>query len=88
MKTLLSMVTVLAALGFSATAFADEGGATYTTATQSDGYSVDFLDDPLDAKGADANAALIKVRPRGVHTTLIRPRVSFRTALLQSVEAL
>lgn len=79
---LLAALTVLTTSGLAA---ADEG---YTTTTQSDGYSVAFVDDLLDAQGTDGSAALIKVRPQAARVTLIRPRTSFVPELLLSVDTI
>jgi hypothetical protein len=51
-----------------------------------DGYGYEFEDDPLNAGGFGPNDATIKVRPRAARTTLIRPRTSFVTEMLKSVE--
>lgn len=53
-----------------------------------DGYGYEFEDDPLNAGGFGPNDATIKVRPRAARTTLIRPRTSFVTEMLKSVENL
>src|SRR5688500_18891374 len=59
---------------------ADAGGG------DQDGYGYEFEDDPLNAGGFGPNDATIKVRPRAARTTLIRPRTSFVTEMLKSVE--
>jgi hypothetical protein len=51
-----------------------------------EGYGYEFEDDPLNAGGFGPNDATIKVRPRAARTTLIRPRTSFVTEMLKSVE--
>jgi hypothetical protein len=51
-----------------------------------EGYGYEFQDDPLNAGGFGPNDATIKVRPRAARTTLIRPRTSFVTEMLKSVE--
>jgi hypothetical protein len=53
-----------------------------------DGYGYEFSDDPLNAGGFGPNDATIRVRPGPVRTTLIRPRTSFVTEMLKSVENL
>lgn len=53
---------------------------------EGDGYGYEFEDDPLNAGGFGPNDATIKVRPRAARTTLIRPRTSFVTEMLKSVE--
>lgn len=67
-----------AAAGAGADAKPAEGGG--------DGYGYEFEDDPLNAGGFGPNDATIKVRPRAARTTLIRPRTSFVTEMLKSVE--
>lgn len=51
-----------------------------------EGYGYEFEDDPLNAGGFGPNDATIKVRPKAARTTLIRPRTSFVTEMLKSVE--
>jgi hypothetical protein len=77
-------ITVLMA----APAFAQEAGAAAGAAAGGDGegYGYEFEDDPLNAGGFGPNDATIKVRPRAARTTLIRPRTSFVTEMLKSVE--
>jgi hypothetical protein len=53
-----------------------------------EGYGYEFSDDPLNAGGFGPNDATIRVRPGPVRTTLIRPRTSFVTEMLKSVENL
>jgi hypothetical protein len=53
-----------------------------------EGYGYEFSDDPLAAGGFGPNDATIRVRPGPVRTTLIRPRTSFVTEMLKSVENL
>lgn len=76
------LVMLLAAPAFAQdakeAAGADKGGG--------DGYGYEFEDDPLNAGGFGPNDATIKVRPRAARTTLIRPRTSFVTEMLKSVE--
>ena len=67
-----------AAGGDAAAAGGDKGGG--------EGYGYEFEDDPLNAGGFGPNDATIKVRPRAARTTLIRPRTSFVTEMLKSVE--
>ena len=52
------------------------------------GYGYTFDDDPLAAGGFGPGDATIRVRPKGVRTTLIRPRTSFVVEMLKSVENL
>lgn len=54
----------------------------------SEGYGYTFDDDPLAAGGFGPGDATIRVRPGAVRTTLIRPRTSFVTEMLKSVENL
>lgn len=51
-------------------------------------YEVAFDDDPLSALGADEHIARIRVRPARTLALLLRPRVSFVSEMLQSVEKL
>ena len=53
-----------------------------------EGYGYEFSDDPLTTSGFGPNDATIRVRPGPVRTTLIRPRTSFVTEMLKSVENL
>jgi hypothetical protein len=53
-----------------------------------EGYGYEFSDDPLAAGGFGPGDATIRVRPGPVRTTLIRPRTSFVTEMLKSVENL
>lgn len=53
-----------------------------------EGYGYTFDDDPLAAGGFGPGDATIRVRPGAVRTTLIRPRTSFVTEMLKSVENL
>jgi len=50
-------------------------------------YSVEFVDDALNALGPDAWIPRIVVRPHVRPTTLIRPRTSFVTELSKSAES-
>lgn len=50
-------------------------------------YSVQFVDDPLNALGEDGIIPRIVVRPHAPRTTLIRPRTSFVTELLKTESA-
>ncbi len=55
---------------------------------KSDGYAYVFDDDPLAGNNNGAHAARIRVLPRGVRQTLIRPRLHFIPELLKSIEQL
>jgi hypothetical protein len=57
-----------------------------TTDTGKDGYGYSFTDDPLAAGGFGPNDANIRVRVSAARVTLIRPRTSFVTEMLKSVE--
>jgi hypothetical protein len=57
-------------------------------AAGSEGYGYEFDDDPLNAGGFGPNDATIRVRPKAMRTTLIRPRTSFIAEMLKSVENL
>ena len=52
------------------------------------GYTYEFGDDPLQAGNNGAYTARIRVLPRGVRQTLIRPRMHFVPEMLKSVENL
>jgi hypothetical protein len=69
-----------------ASAQAKKAGA--TEAKDDKGYGYTFDDDPLAAGGFGPGDATIRVRPGAVRTTLIRPRTSFVTEMLKSVENL
>jgi hypothetical protein len=51
-------------------------------------YEVSFTDDPLDALPTSSYIAQIRVRSKHVRALLIRPRTSFVTEMLVSVQAL
>jgi len=91
LKLALSAVTVglvcsLATPAFAQDAPAAAGGDAPAGGGGGDGYGYEFEDDPLNAGGFGPNDATIKVRPRAARTTLIRPRTSFVTEMLKSVE--
>jgi hypothetical protein len=50
-------------------------------------YTVEFVDDALNALGHGTLIPRIVVRPRVPRTTLIRPRTSFVNQLLKSAES-
>lgn len=52
------------------------------------GYTYEFGDDPLHADNNGAYTARIRILPRGVRRTLIRPRMHFVPEMLKSVENL
>ncbi len=94
MKLWLVLATV-AATTVSASAFAQPkapggapGGASGVKATDTgkDGYGYSFTDDPLAAGGFGPAGSDIKLRVAGARVTLIRPRTSFVTEMLKSVE--
>jgi hypothetical protein len=88
-KLALTAVTVTLSLFGSSIAWAQDAGGGEAAATEKasgDGYGYEFEDDPLNAGGFGPNDATIKVRPRAARTTLIRPRTSFVTEMLKSVE--
>jgi hypothetical protein len=89
-KFALSVIAAGVTLLIAAPAFAQApgGGAAAAAAGggEGDGYGYEFEDDPLNAGGFGPNDATIKVRPRAARTTLIRPRTSFVTEMLKSVE--
>lgn len=63
-----------------------ESGVTHPSTEQ--GYAYNFEDDPLSAPGMGTLTGLIKVRPKVLRNTLIRPRLHFVVEMLKSVEAL
>jgi hypothetical protein len=96
MKKIAAFSAALIVGTFAASSFADQTqpaspavvrGENYQT-TDADGpsYSVNFLDDILQAPGAGSGVPLIRVRPPSGRATLIRPRVQFVQELYKSVE--
>ena len=87
-KLALSVIVAGVTLFMAAPAFAQSAPADKPAAggDGADGYGYEFEDDPLNAGGFGPNDATIKVRPRAARTTLIRPRTSFVTEMLKSVE--
>jgi hypothetical protein len=86
-KIALSVVAAGITLLMSVPAFAQDAAAPAGGGDEKkDGYGYEFEDDPLNAGGFGPNDATIKVRPRAARTTLIRPRTSFVTEMLKSVE--
>ena len=77
-------VVVAAVAVTSVPAFAQD----VTTTDQRDGYRYVFKDEPLTAGGLDANDARIRVMPHMLRQTLIRPRLTFVSQMLESVEKL
>jgi hypothetical protein len=51
-------------------------------------YKVEFIDDPLNALNDGVVIPRIVVRPGPVRVMLLRPRTSFVTEMLKSVEVL
>jgi len=98
MKKIISFALVLASFAFlAAPALADETApapapakkAAPVAEQKSDkGYGYEFKDDPLNAGVDGSNGFVITVRPKGVKTQLLRPRLSFVQEMLKSVEAL
>jgi hypothetical protein len=96
MTTTKRVVVAMAALGVllvSSVASAQAPGGGKANAKESkdkdaQGYGYTFDDDPLAAGGFGPGDATIRVRPKGVRTTLIRPRTSFVVEMLKSVENL
>jgi hypothetical protein len=79
------VIAVVASLSFfSSPARADD----VTRAGERAGYRYVFKDDPLQAGGLDAKDARIRVMPRALRQTLIRPRTTFVTEMLESIEKL
>jgi len=86
-KVALSVVAAGLTLLLAAPAFAqDAAPAAGGGDDKKEGYGYEFEDDPLNAGGFGPNDATIKVRPKAARTTLIRPRTSFVTEMLKSVE--
>lgn len=86
-KLALTLVTVsLTVFGTSVAWAQDAAPAAGEGGGDKEGYGYEFEDDPLNAGGFGPNDATIKVRPRAARTTLIRPRTSFVTEMLKSVE--
>lgn len=56
--------------------------------TKEDNYSYRFEDDDLVGSTLGTTPPILRMRPRVMHVTLIRPRVAFVGELLKSVEAL
>lgn len=83
-KLALTLVTVSLTVFGTSVAWAQDAGG--DGGGDKDGYGYEFEDDPLNAGGFGPNDATIKVRPRAARTTLIRPRTSFVTEMLKSVE--
>ena len=82
MKKIAILVVISAVLFSSSICFAQRNFE------ENKGYGYEFDDDPLAAGGFGPNDATIRIRPRAARTTLIRPRVSFVTEMLKSVENL
>ena len=91
-KRVVMAVAVFSALLISSVASAQAPGGVKKAGAKEDkdaqGYGYTFDDDSLDAGGFGPGDATIRVRPKGVRTTLIRPRTSFVVEMLKSVENL
>jgi hypothetical protein len=74
-------------LSLSALAFAGAAGA-QTKADDGAGYSYHFDDDLMVGDTFDSPPPVIKMGHRPQHIMLLRPRASFVTEMLQSVEVL
>ena len=87
---LASLLSLALLLGSSSLAHAqtEVGGPGFRSTDQQDGYRITFVDDPLAAGGYEPNGATIPVRKGAMRQTLIRPRVTFVSAMLKSVENL
>jgi hypothetical protein len=75
---------VLVSLSVSSQALADD----VTRTEERGGYRYVFKDEPLEAGGLESKDARIRVMPHVLRQTLIRPRTSFVTEMLESVEKL
>jgi hypothetical protein len=88
-KRVVVAVAALSVLLISSVASAQGKGKANAKESKDDqGYGYTFDDDPLAAGGFGPGDATIRVRPGAVRTTLIRPRTSFVTEMLKSVENL
>jgi hypothetical protein len=87
-KRVVVAVAALSVLLISSVAAAQGKKANAKEAKDEQGYGYTFDDDPLAAGGFGPGDATIRVRPGAVRTTLIRPRTSFVTEMLKSVENL
>jgi len=86
---LASPLSLALLLGSSSLAHAQtEAGSGFRSMDQPEGYRITFVDDPLVAGGYEPNGATIPVRKGAMRQTLIRPRVTFVSAMLKSVENL
>ena len=89
-----SMLLCTALLGVARPAQAQGASAresTYEVRPGSSGsanYEVSFVDDPLDALPSSSYIAQIRVVSKRARSLLIRPRTSFVTEMLVSVQAL
>ncbi len=86
MKLAASLLLGSVCLFTSSVALADEDFK--ASPQDEDGYTVEFRPDFLDGAGLDGSGPLIVVRPPSARTLLIRPRTSFVTELLKTVENL
>jgi hypothetical protein len=87
-KQALVTTATAAILAFSTNVMAQETKVKESAGGGGDGYGYEFDDDPLNAGGFGPNDATIRVRPKAMRTTLIRPRTSFIPEMLKSVENL
>lgn len=89
-RMVVSMAALSVLLASSMAAAQAPGGGKAKASEKKDdsGYGYTFDDDPLAAGGFGPGDATIRVRPGAVRTTLIRPRTSFVTEMLKSVENL
>jgi hypothetical protein len=78
----------LLAIAAPARAQSEAGYETRSAAGAEASYTVNFSDDPLDALPSSAYIAQIRVRSKHVRSLLVRPRTSFVTEMLVSVQAL
>jgi hypothetical protein len=96
MKKIVASAAALLVLTFAVSSFADETkkpapavvrGEGYDTSDNTGAsYSVEFVDDALQAQGANGGIPLITVRPPVGRATLIRPRLQFVAELMKSIE--
>ncbi|MBK8253870.1 MAG: hypothetical protein IPK82_14555 [Polyangiaceae bacterium] len=80
------MASVFVSLLVAAPALADE--TTVKDAKSDKNYGYTFEDDPLQSGVAGTTGFVLKVRPKGFRTVLLRPRTTFVSEMLKSVEAL
>lgn len=88
----LVLPTLVAANALAQPAASGKSGAASDSGMKVDGsgpsYRVEFMDDPLNALNDGQIIPRIVVRPGTARTMLLRPRTSFVTEMLKSVESM